>query len=136
MTTKLIAMALMVSLLGMGGVADARTGGSRGGGHHVARHVGHVRHAGRVGRLGRRGHRTHRVYAAHPHRGTPYVARTHRVYRHPRRFNHSYVYNRGVWPNTGYNRYVHRTGVIPSATTLRNNTITVPATVTLPRSAV
>jgi len=136
MTTKLIALTLVVSMLGLGGVADARTGGGRhGGSHHVARSAGHVRH---VSRLGRRTHRTHRVYAHRPHRGNNFAYGTHRGLRHGRRINHGYVYNRVNWPTTGYNRYVNHSRFVPntSTTTVRGNTITVPATVTLPRSAV
>jgi hypothetical protein len=137
MSTKLIALTLVVSMLGLGGVADARSSAGRhGGSHHVARSASHVRHAGHVRR---RAHRTHRVYAARPHRGNHYAYGAHRGLRHGRRLNHGYVYNRVIWPNVGYNRYVNRSRLIPntSTTTLRgNNTITVPATVTLPRSAV
>ena len=94
----------------------------------------HVRH---VSRLGRRTHRTNRLYARRAHRGNNnYAYGTHRGLRHGRRNNHGYVYNRVNWPTTGYNRYANHSRFVPntSGTTVRGNTITVPATVTLPRS--
>jgi hypothetical protein len=129
-------MALVVSMLGLGGVADARTGGGRhGGSHHVARSAGHVRH---VSRLGRRTHRTHRFYAQRPHRGYNYAYGSHRGFRHARRYNHGYVYNQANWPSMGYNRYAIRSRLNPNTRAIagRSNTITVPATVTLPRGTV
>jgi len=164
MTTKLIALTLAVSMLGLGGVADARTGGGRhGGSHHVARSAGHVRH---VSHLGRRPHRTHRAYAHRAHRGNNFAYGPHRSYRHARRYNHGYVYQPGYqsnyvnqgpasaywqnywsnlgsynhvnWPSLGYTSYMNGHGFMPntSATTGLSNSITVPAMVTLPRGAV
>ena len=164
MSTKLIALTLAVSMLGLGGVADARTGvGWHGGSHHVARGTGHVRH---VSRLGRRTHRTHRVYAHRPVRGYNYAYGAHRGYRHARRYNHGYVYrpshrtnyvNRGPasaywqnywsnlgsynhvnWPSLGYTSSMNRSRLVPNtaATAGRNNSITVPAMITLRRNAV
>src|SRR5580658_1335716 len=139
MSTKLIALTLALSMLGLGGVADARTAGARhsGASHHGYRSAGHVRHAHR---LARRAHRTHRVYVHRLNRGINQAYATHRGHRHVRRYNHSYVYqptylNRGLaMANWRYNR--SNLGRYRTSRVGGSNSITVPATITLPRSAV